>query len=220
MPSHRSRPLRLGSVAELAQELQETLAVARPDDAVEIAGRVALRTRSGAASIPMARGRERELIAAPVALQAAARDQAAPLQIAERRGEGRLVAAVRAAKRRLADAGIAADQQSEARSGRAEVDLCASRRRPGMRRSAPGADGSPANLRADRSRYPYGSFVFLPPRSEATGPVACPSSTMRRAPSRALPAAFACVSPGGPASGKAPARALRLLARRSISRCR
>ena len=63
------------------------------------------------------------MIAAPIALRALAGDQAAPLQIAQRRGQRRLVAPGGAAEHGLADAGIAADQRQQREAAGTEVDL-------------------------------------------------------------------------------------------------
>src|SRR5262245_14131710 len=71
----------------------------------------------------MASGRERQLIAAAVALQAATGNQPAPLKIVEGWSERGLVAAVGAAEPGLADAGIAADQHQQRKSTRTEIHL-------------------------------------------------------------------------------------------------
>ena len=68
-------------------------------------------------------GRQRQVIAAPVAGEALALDQAAALEVAQGRRQRGLVAAGGAAQHRLADAGVAADQRQESEAARRQVDL-------------------------------------------------------------------------------------------------
>src|SRR5215510_13167818 len=103
-----------------AQHSQEARAVAHADDAVEILI-VPPGAHREASQQLMASRRERQLIAAAVALQAATRNQPAPLEIVERWSERRLVAAVCTAERRLADTGIAPDQHQQRKSTRTEI---------------------------------------------------------------------------------------------------
>ena len=107
---------------DLAQQAQQARLVARAHDAVEVAV-VAGGAFGQALQHRLPLGRKRQMIAAPIALQPVARDEAAPLQISQRRGQRRLVPSGGAAEHGLADAGVAADEGEQRKAAGRKIDL-------------------------------------------------------------------------------------------------
>src|SRR5262249_19820619 len=104
------------------QHPHESLPLPRADDAIEVAFVCARASRELRKQLP-SRRRKRQPVGALVVARALAADQAAANQIIEHGREARLVAAVGAAERGLADAGVAADQHQRGEPPRPAADL-------------------------------------------------------------------------------------------------
>src|SRR5262249_9421325 len=111
---------RLGDDA--LERAHEALLLPGPDDTVELL-LVLARAAGELGEQAAAGGREREPIGAWVGAGAPADHQAAPRKVVEHRREARLVAAVGAAERGLADAGVAADQHQGGEAARPRADF-------------------------------------------------------------------------------------------------
>src|SRR5262245_46038335 len=107
---------------QLLQDVKEALAIFFADDAIQIAV-VLGRAFAEMAQRALAGRGQAKLITTSVPPKAGAGNEAAPHQIVQRRGEGRLVPRVGAAERRLADAGIAADQHQQGKAAGTEGGL-------------------------------------------------------------------------------------------------
>ncbi len=116
-------PVLLGDARDDAlQDLHEARAVGLADDPLQVL-LVVHRPPGEFGQHGFPCGREEKLVAAPVFGNAAPRDETAPREIGERGRQGGLVAPVRLAQRRLADAGVAADQHEEGEAAGPNVEF-------------------------------------------------------------------------------------------------